>query len=842
MAEINTDNNDSQTTHERISRNRGRGSGSKNRDTFYKHSDRRNCESSNSRELSKKSNRAGSHGGGSRDSNFGRKPYKRIWSHMQGDGKRKRLEVGNRLKEPDIGVTEFIGDHLGFSGLVKERYSDFHVNEISLDGEIVKLTNQNIPSEPQETETLDDLKNCVSDTIWEQLQTLKGDESSTSNIEIDVTDIDKDGRRSIHEIAKRLTNVKSQTIDQNGRKLMIIMKNTKENTNTNAYRFRIDDRVNWKKHGGDYCYFSLHKVNMDTMDALNQMAMMLRIKPNNFNYAGTKDRRAWTTQWVSLKKISPKNILHAGNAIRGAYVGNFKFVKEPLKLGMLTGNRFKIAIRNVTASNEEIEKAMVSLRDRGFINYYGLQRFGTVAAIPTHEIGKKLLQGKWHEAIDLILKPREGEQDKGLIEARKIYETTKDAYTAYNKIKRSDKIEATLLKGLAICTDKNPQGALDMIPRNIRLIYIHAYQSFIWNHMVSKRIKEFGTHPIVGDLVYQNSLEEKCSEENAEGAAMCQNNSENNSLDDDNDESSNSMKEDQDEMMSEMYEEDNKNDSKKSNNDIKEVTSATELSLKIEEKTNKNNTVENKEEQEDTHNIPLVKILTEEDLPNYTLADIIMPQPGWKVTYPPYAKSWFDEFLAKDELTTDLRQNNKKYSLGGAYRKILQIPLDLSWKIMRYKAKHDDLISSDIDEMKQVTPPKDNPDGEYKALIVEMSLGASTYATMALREILKHDTSPQVQAAQSAAHDALVEKKETIADESETNSGDKNTQSKEVEKEGLEQSDKIDEKMDVDLDPKESAGNEKCLIEFETEMQVEPAIDEIEMSEEKVTVSDFSAN
>lgn len=152
---------------------------------------------------------------------------------MQEDGKRKRLEVGNRLKEPDIGVTEFIGDHLGFSGLVKERYSDFHVNEISLDGEIVKLTSQNIPSEPQETGTLDDLKKCVSDTIWEQLQTLK-EESSTSSIEIDVTDIDKDERRTIHEIAKRLTNVKSQTIDQNGRKLMILIKNTKGNTNTNG--------------------------------------------------------------------------------------------------------------------------------------------------------------------------------------------------------------------------------------------------------------------------------------------------------------------------------------------------------------------------------------------------------------------------------------------------------------------------------------------------------------------------------------------------------------------------------------------------------------------------------
>ncbi|KAI4501595.1 hypothetical protein M0802_003472 [Mischocyttarus mexicanus] len=823
MADINTDNNDPEKSNERFSRNRGRGSGSKNRDGFFKHSDRRN-EFYNSRG----SNRSESYrGSSSNDNNFNKKPYKRNWTPPQGDGKRKRLEVGNRLKEPDIGVTEFIGDHLGFPGLVKERYSDFHVNEIFIDGKVVKLTNQVIPSEPEETETLDDLKKCVPDNIWEQLQTLKEEESSSSTVEIDVTDVHKDVRRTIHEIAKRLANVTSQTIDKNNKKLMVMIKTNKENKSRDDHRFRLDDRVNWKKLGGDYCYFLLHKVNMDTMDALNQMAMILRIRPNNFSYAGTKDRRAWTTQWISLKKTPPKKILRAGFAIRGAYVGNFKFEKAPLKLGMLKGNRFKIAIRNVIAPNEEIEKAMISFRDRGFINYYGLQRFGTVAAIPTHEIGKKLLQSKWHEAIDLILKPREGERDQGLIEARKIYETTKDANAACKKIQRSDKIEATLLKGLVICTDKNPQGALDMLPRNIRLMYIHAYQSFIWNQIVSKRIKEFGTRPIVGDLVYQNKLEEKCSEENSEQS--CQDNTEDAILD--NDETNNSAKENQDEMVPETHEEDIKNDDKESNNDIKEVTNATEISLKIEEKGDESNTVENKEEQEELCHIPSVKILTEEDLPNYTLDDIIMPQPGWKVTYPPYAKPWFDEILAKDGLTTDLRQNNKKYSLGGAYRKILQVPMDLSWKIMHYKAKHDNLISSDIDEMRKVTPPKDDPEGEFKALIVEMSLNSSTYATMALREILKHDTSPQIQAAQSAAHDALLENNKTNDSELETNNSDnKDTQEKEIEKKESERSNEVEEKMDIDLDSKESAVEEKCLAESEIEMQVEPVVDEVEMS------------
>lgn len=156
--------------------------------------------------------------------------------------------------------------------------------------------------------------------------------------------------------------------------------------------FRRDKRVDWKKRG-EYCYFLLHKVNMDTMDALNQLAMNLHLRPNNFSYAGTKDRRAWTTQWVSVRKVLPTDILRAAKNVRGAYVGNFKFETESLKLGMLNGNSFRIALRNVSGTDEQIEKTMISLRDHGFINYYGLQRFGTVATIPTYEIGKALLQG-----------------------------------------------------------------------------------------------------------------------------------------------------------------------------------------------------------------------------------------------------------------------------------------------------------------------------------------------------------------------------------------------------------------------------------------------------------------
>lgn len=147
---------------------------------------------------------------------------------MKSDGKRKKLEVGNRLKECDVGITEFIGNE-GFFGVIKERYTDFHVNEIALDGQIVKLTNQDILSDGEENENLEDLKKIIqSDTIWDQLQGLK--ESDQSIIEIDVTNMDKDQRRAIHRIAKTIKNVISQTIDKENKKIMMILPNKKNSS------------------------------------------------------------------------------------------------------------------------------------------------------------------------------------------------------------------------------------------------------------------------------------------------------------------------------------------------------------------------------------------------------------------------------------------------------------------------------------------------------------------------------------------------------------------------------------------------------------------------------------
>lgn len=136
------------------------------------------------------------------------------------------MDIGNRLKECDLGITEYISKYPGFSAIIKERYSDFHVNEIDLDGQIAKLTHQNIPSDSDDNVNIEDLRTMISSAIWDQLQVLKDNPSST--IQIDVTNIDKTERRNIHTIAQNLANVISQTTIEDDKKfIMIIPKNIK---------------------------------------------------------------------------------------------------------------------------------------------------------------------------------------------------------------------------------------------------------------------------------------------------------------------------------------------------------------------------------------------------------------------------------------------------------------------------------------------------------------------------------------------------------------------------------------------------------------------------------------
>ena len=94
---------------------------------------------------------------------------------------------------------------------------------------------------------------------------------------------------------------------------------------------------------------------------------------------------------------------------------------------------------------------------------------------------------------------------------------------------------------------------------------------------------------------------------------------------------------------------------------------------------------------------------------------------------------------------------SREYSLGGSYRKILHLPKELSWSVLRYTDPDVALAQADEDKLLGFDPPMIVEDGKFMALQLNLQLGTAAYATMALREVTKTETSSHYQSSLTQA-------------------------------------------------------------------------------------------
>ncbi|XP_017129477.1 pseudouridylate synthase 7 homolog [Drosophila elegans] len=646
-----------------------------------------------------------------------------------GQRNRSTPQQKSTLRENQVGITEFTNPEApGFTGILKSRFSDFHVNEIDSTGKVLELNDLSVPkvaivavAEKELDNWRQELEAVIGPEVWKDIANLaeaKYDPKLDQKVEIDVTSLDKEQRTQVHQLVKQLYKGKlmSTTIGQpqvkpkapedpalEGKDAAKDETPAQEDNQAPAEEKktiriikpkpgRSDNRWNFP---GDYVTFLVHKTNLVTSEVASTLASRIHLRPSQVNYSGIKDKRAKTTQKFSIKRRTPESILNAARCQRNVQVGNFAFQSNTLKLGDLQGNRFRIALRHIAKEKRgEIEVALESLRERGFINYYGLQRFGNSATVPTYEVGVALLKSDYKLACELILKPRDSDVEF-MRPIREEWLKNRDSAAAAAKIYGDKFIEKKLLDGLARFGESDYSSALRQIPRNMLMLYPHAYQSLIFNRIASRRIREFGLKLIPGDLVYVEQ------EKSVDGV------------------------EEQEQQTEDLEEQ-------------KEAETSEDPPETVEEE----ETIE-----EESLFKRKVRPLTAEDIASgkFQLSDVVLPLPGHDITYPSNeCGTWYEEMLAEVGLSSDqLKHKEKTYALAGAYRKMIISSSDLKWSFRLYNTPEDTLIASDWELLRNipVTPEPAENEAKYLALLLEFSLPTAAYATMFLRELLKQDTS-----------------------------------------------------------------------------------------------------
>ena len=221
-----------------------------------------------------------------------------------------------------------------------------------------------------------------------------------------------------------------------------------------------------------YTYLRLRKVRLTTFEAIDKLAAALGVTSDRVGYAGLKDEDAITEQTVSVDAPIGDEWIRRFNCEHGWSESSFLSVSwagsgpEPLRVGRLSGNSFRIIIRNL--SFRFAERLEPSARYFvHFLNYYDLQRFGVPAGPKTtHLIGERLVREDYTGAYELLAKA------------------------------------GTPVSSKACAFRGDPGEFFQSLDKRVRNFFWSSYSSFLWNCKLAELVES-----VCGDDAYRESRE-----------------------------------------------------------------------------------------------------------------------------------------------------------------------------------------------------------------------------------------------------------------------------------------------------------------------------------------------
>lgn len=248
--------------------------------------------------------------------------------------------------------------------------------------------------------------------------------------------------------------------------------------------------------------FNLIKVNRDTFEAIRKISKALKLPSNLIQYSGLKDKQAISVQKISIKGNYVKDLQKLN--IRDIFIRNIYPSKKPVKLGSHRGNHFTITIRNLKDSNNlrrNIEKSLKYIKTFGFPNYFGLQRFGNYRP-NSHIVGQLFLKGDYENAFKEYVSSTYSTESNESRKARSEFRRNGDLKKAYDRFPKLLKYEKEMIYFL-LNHPNDYEGATKTLPKDLIRLLISSFQSYLFNRMISTRVKKGIPlfKPVNGDVI-----------------------------------------------------------------------------------------------------------------------------------------------------------------------------------------------------------------------------------------------------------------------------------------------------------------------------------------------------
>lgn len=141
--------------------------------------------------------------------------------------------------------------------------------------------------------------------------------------------------------------------------------------------FRVDEVLGLTLDGeGEHVFLYLEKIGLNTEEVARRVARLADVRPMDVGFCGMKDRRAVARQWFSVYLANRP--VPAWNQLNEAdlQVLEVNRHRQKLRRGQHLGNAFEIRLRDLQGDREALVTVLTALREQGFPNFFGEQRFG----------------------------------------------------------------------------------------------------------------------------------------------------------------------------------------------------------------------------------------------------------------------------------------------------------------------------------------------------------------------------------------------------------------------------------------------------------------------------------